>query len=523
MDKRVSSVGFSPRAACAMEAKRQLQLRAGDVQLYRICEDLTEGLIYAMVIFSPWAFGTTQKWSIWTMNIAGYLLGVLLFPKLYVRWIKGYRPPRWDQTAATASNSRTFFSARHLTTALAFMTLGILLYCFTSALNARATYHRGDISFEYHRCFQWLPHTFDSNLTWPLCWSYLALACSFWAVRDWLLGKTTGEERATYLKSGDSGGDAGELFPARLRRLLWLLAINGGLIGLEGIAQRLQGSGYLLFLVKPRVNPDALSQFGPYAYRANAAQYLNLLWPLCVGFWWMLHRARGFKRHAHHVVLVCAIIMAACPIISTSRGGAIITAGILIVGTIFLVATHFLFSGSPEETRRARIITVAIVILFCASSLVIGWSLGWKSLKPRMAQLEEGFEGREQMYAAARPMTADYPLFGTGPGTFETVFQLYRISTDTYWPVQLHNDWLETRITFGWLGLAMILLALSLVLMRWFTRGGIHGGRRFVILLWLAIAGCLVHARFDFPFQIYSIVFLFLICCALLSVLSRRP
>ena len=52
-------------------------LRAHDVQFYRICEDVTETLIYLMVVFSPWAFGTTQSWSIWTMNGAGYCLGAL--------------------------------------------------------------------------------------------------------------------------------------------------------------------------------------------------------------------------------------------------------------------------------------------------------------------------------------------------------------------------------------------------------------------------------------------------------------
>jgi O-antigen ligase len=164
-----------------------------------------------------------------------------------------------------------------------------------------------------------------------------------------------------------------------------------------------------------------------------------------------------------------------------------------------------------------------VVLLFCGVALTLGYTLGWKALKPRLSQMEEAFEGREEMYAAARPMANDYPLFGTGPGTFETVFQLYRISTDTYWPVQLHNDWLETRITFGWFGCALIALAFITVPLHWFLRGGIHGGRRFVILLWLALAGCLMHARFDFPFQIHSIIFLFLICCAILSNLSRRP
>jgi O-antigen ligase len=139
-----------------------------------------------------------------------------------------------------------------------------------------------------------------------------------------------------------------------------------------------------------------------------------------------------------------------------------------------------------------------------------------------MARLNEGFEGREEMYERARPMAADYPIFGTGPGSFENVFQLYRLSTDSYWPAQLHNDWLETRITFGWAGSLLIYSALLLVLLRWFARGGVHGGRRFVILLWLALGGCLVHARFDFPFQVYSILFTFLMLCAVVSNLSRR-
>ncbi len=140
-----------------------------------------------------------------------------------------------------------------------------------------------------------------------------------------------------------------------------------------------------------------------------------------------------------------------------------------------------------------------------------------------MAQLNEGFDTREDMYERARPMAEDYPWFGTGPGTFEPVFQLYRKSTDTYWPAQLHNDWLETRITFGWVGSGLIALAFGVVVLRWFAPRGIHGGRRFIILIWLALAGCLAHARYDFPFQIHSIVLLFLVICAVLMNLTRRP
>jgi putative inorganic carbon (HCO3(-)) transporter len=200
-----------------------------------------------------------------------------------------------------------------------------------------------------------------------------------------------------------------------------------------------------------------------------------------------------------------------------------VTVGIIILAAFFLSATHFLLAARRQQDARTRRVTLTFLLLFFAGALALGFGLGWKTLKPRMAQLSEGFDTREAMYDAARPMAADYPLFGTGPGTFEPVFQLYRKSMDTYWPAQLHNDWLETRITFGWLGSGLIALAFIVVVLRWFARGGIHGGRRFIILIWLALAGCLVHARYDFPFQIHSIVFLFLVQCAILLNLTRRP
>ena len=76
-------------------------LNACDVQLYRFCEDLTEPLIYGMVVFSPWAFGTTQHWSIWVMNGAGYGLGLLLAGKLAVRWGSGNTGRRGGEKGTT--------------------------------------------------------------------------------------------------------------------------------------------------------------------------------------------------------------------------------------------------------------------------------------------------------------------------------------------------------------------------------------------------------------------------------------
>jgi O-antigen ligase len=514
---------FQPPGNARRFPGRLLTLRATDVQVHRICDDLSSVLIFPMIVFSPWAFGTTQPWSIWTMNVAGFALGILLLAKLFIREVKGFRPPRWEKFSARSgwTSRRRHPLAQLLTRTLAGLTVALLLYCLTSACNVAATYNLDARLFEYHHYLHWLPHSLDGHRTWSAFWMYLGLAGSFWGIRDWLLGMTVNEERA--LHRHDENERPMPMLPERLRRLLWLLCINGAVLGTEAIVQRVSGSGKLLFLVQPHVNLEGESQFGPYAYRANAAQYFNLLWPLSLGFWWTLHYTGGLRGKVHHLLLFCAAIMAACPVISTSRGSALVAAGILILAVVFLTVTNLFARTWRLPGRNARWETTAVLGLFFMLAVALGWYFGWDALEPRMEQISEGFQDREEMYDAAQPMAADYPFFGTGPGTFATVFQLYRVSNATYWPEQLHNDWLETRITFGWFGLALLLAALACAMLRWFAPGGIRGGRQFVILAWLALAACLIQARFDFPFQIHSIVFLFLLICAVLFSLGQRP
>ena len=520
LDKFASAlpVNRAQEIAPAFSRLSRFPLRPADIHLYRLADEASGMILVGMVIFSPWAFGTTQPWSVGMMNLAGYLAGLLLLFKLAVRHLKGHRPLGWG----VGGTGRPVWQ-RMLIPALAALTLLILGFILVSAINARATYQPASQSFTYHACVSWLPQSLDRASTWRAFGNYLALALTFWALRDWLLGVTTGEERVLRGRRAAAATRETHFLPARLRIFLWLLCVNGALLGLEGIVQRIEGSGRLLFLVRPRVNPDAVSQFGPWAYRANASQYFNLLWPVCLGFWWTLHRAGGFRRNGHHLLLVCAAIMAACPIISTSRGGAFISVMILVAAVVFLVFTELVLFVSRHHNARTRWLTIIALGGFMVTALTLGWYYGWHPLSSRLADVSEGFAGREEMFANARPMTRDYPWFGTGPGTFEPVFQLYRASTETYWPAQLHNDWLETRITFGWVGVLMILAALALVIARWYVPGGIHGGRRFVTLAWLALGGCLLHARFDFPFQIYSTLFLFLVIGAMLMSLTRRP
>jgi hypothetical protein len=509
---------------------KPLSLSLRMLRAHRACNAVSEVLFYGMVVFSPWAFGTTDAWAIGVMNAAGYLAGSLLLVKLAIRFSTGYRNARWGergseiQTGAGDSSSAQHF----LTKSLAILTAAIVGYCLVSALNARYNYDRPGAFLENARHsvswlpVSWLPHSYDQTRSWAFFWNYLALALSFWAVWDWIMGKTSVEEQAERGQLDDPKGRRASLLPERLRRLLWVLSVNGGIMGVEAIAQRMDGTAKLLFFAPAYFNRAAISHFGPYEYRSNAAQYFGLLWPVALGLWWSLERAarRGlrdrkeFGLRGRHLILGCALVMAACPFFSLSRVGTVVTAANLAV------AAGALWSAQHKEDRKTKAgIAIGVALVLGCSAWVI-----WGQLGPRFEKeaLDEGWQIRSSSYEIARPMTEACPLFGTGPGTFEPLFQMYRPDPGENWWAQLHDDWLETLITFGWLGTTLILLALFTVLSHWFLAGGIHGSLPLMVLFWAALAGCLFYARYDFPFQIYSVLFLFLVLCAGLFTLSHR-
>jgi len=361
---------------------------------------------------------------------------------------------------------------------------------------------------------------------------YSGLACFFWSLRDWLLGKTAHERKR---KHGESREEEGEIdegmgevkhklhthreaqfqIPDRLKRLLWVLCINGAIVGLEGILQRLSGTNKLLWFMETRFHRSADAQFGPYAYRANGAQYMNLIWPVCLGFWALLRKAALKKKRlgmrigesSHVVLLPAAVIMGVCPVVTTSRGGAIVAAGMILVSLVILLRTL-------REERPA--IRIGVFTLFL---IIVGFSgyLGWSKLAARFRTIfEDQMSRRTEIYENAMPMTRQFPVYGTGAGSFGALYQLYRASPEQLWDAYVHDDWLETRITLGWVGFGIVLVMLMIMPLKvWAGSSRIHLPLDFLSLVWLAMGGCLLHAKFDFPFQIYSIIWVFLLLCAI--------
>jgi hypothetical protein len=476
-----------------------------------------------MAVFAPWAFGATQDWSVWTLNAAGYCLGALLAAKWWVRWRTGYRPARWGEAVAERGQAAALRphtrAARWLTRSLAALSLLVLAYCLVGALNARSTFVNGTQVFN-DQSLLWLPHSYSGDRTWAVFWQLLGLGCFFWALRDWLLGKSVNE----YVDQKDLFAELAPTvpppLPTRLSRLLWVLCINGTLLGVVSILQRQDGTDKLLWFAEPRWGgPDF--HFGPFNYRGNGAQYFNLLWPVSLAFWWTMFRARRASRSGdariggdpHLVLLPLVLVQLACPIISASHGGAAITLALAIGALGFLAAANW------RAAWRTRLVLIVPFVL----GLGLVAYLGWGQYKAGLAKaFYDDLGDRIEIYRNARQIAVEHPLFGTGPGSFPDVYQLYRTSAAQDWAAYAHNDWLETIITYGWIGFGLLMLMLAHTLVRWWIPDGIACRSDLAGMIWLAMAGCLFHARFDFPLQVYSVLLLFLSWCAISCCISRR-
>ena len=476
-------------------------------KLHKWADKCTEILIYFMVLFSPWAFGTTENWSIWTMNVAAYGLGVLLLSKWIIRWSTGFRPwpspPSKKEINSKQYRLRFIHKTCNLLTAICmFLLLG---YILTSAINARASFNLETHEYTYFdQVNKSLPHTYDARGTWFLFWQYLGLIILFWSTRDWL--ECT---RATKFSTSLNN---------RSKRLLFFVCLNGGILALECILQRLfygDSIGKLLFLIEARYNSQNIAQFGPFAYRSNAASYFNIIWPISLGL--LIHFGRENLDYGKNKIgsgpellfIPCTILAAMCPFISSARGGTFVMVGLLIMSATLMIFLKL----------RSKFLRISI-----SCTLIIGLSsayyLGWEKFEPRLINVfSDNMSDRMTIYDNAIKMIDDYGFFGSGPGSFEAISQ-FETNDTLKWESWVHNDYIEFYLTFGILGISLFIFAITVISFQFFLIFKMKDPSITIKLFCcIALFGLSIHAIVDFPLQVYSIL---CISCIILSFISSN-
>lgn len=489
---------------------------------YRTLDAWAGMLLCAAVVIAPWILGTSSAAATWVLNIIGYANGFVLLAKHALRRKGMYFPPRWGEDVVAAGMSEPGYrplalAARWMTRCMFVGTVLVLCYTAVSALNWRASTATGVLAY-HDKFIPWLPHSYAADLTWGAFWRNLALACHFWGMRDWLLGMSL-RESGVYRRVSRPIPSMPQVLPERLTWLLWALCLNGTLLALVSILQQQTRTPRLLWFLEPSYGgPDF--HFGPFNYRGNAAQFFNLLWPVTLAFWWARQRPLSEIRRAgglwgtqpHMVLLPCLLVEVACPVISSSHGGAVVATMLAIVALALFALVN------RSETAKNRLAMLAPFALGVFLAMGLGWTHATRGFLDSFA---DDLGDRAEIHENARKMASEFEWFGSGPGTFRALYALYRGNADQDWANYAHNDWLEFRITYGWLGFAVLLVLLLLPFVRWWCQEGIKLRLDFVGLVWLAMLGCLLHAMYDFPFQIYSIRILFLTLCAVCFCSAR--
>lgn len=210
-------------------------------------------------------------------------------------------------------------------------------------------------------------------------------------------------------------------------------------------------------------------------------------------------------------------VMAASIVFSLSRGGALALLGAGVV----CMLVHL--------RRRASFLrfATAALIIGLMGALFLSW-FGLEGLEERWGQLinsEPDPANRLLIWSANLPAFRDFPLWGTGYGTFEFTELLHRNSPDNegIFAEHAHNDYLELLLEGGIAGLIPVLLMLYFLLRfacrairrsksgtaEWLATGALFG-----------LSAVAIHSFVDFGLHLPAIAFLATVICAHLCALG---
>ncbi len=221
----------------------------------------------------------------------------------------------------------------------------------------------------------------------------------------------------------------------------------------------------------------------------------------------------------HLLLALAAVIMAITVVLSLSRGG--------IISSAIAVAVFALLLVTDKRYRRFGVVIMVMMVL----ALTLVGSAGWDTVLGRFdrALTATGAiaDQRPQYWRDCVRMAGDFPLFGSGAGTFIDSYARYKTAqTGILLVNHAHNDYLELLVTLGCCG--MMLVAAFLLRLLYINWQVVRRRRNeFARLVWLGslfgMVALLCHSVTDFNFYIGSNGYYFLMLCAVNSAAANAP
>jgi O-antigen ligase len=220
------------------------------------------------------------------------------------------------------------------------------------------------------------------------------------------------------------------------------------------------------------------------------------------------------------LIRISLAIMVIALVMSKSRmGNVAFFTSMTICGLIALVLIK----------NRNKSLTILIVSMFFIDMLIVSSSFGLDKVQERLLQTSFSQESRDEVVMDALPIISDFPFFGTGGGSFYSVFPQYKQAEIHSFYDHAHNDYLQMAIEHG---IPATLLLAILVLLSLYKALYAMRHRKTSIMKGAAFAVCmvnigmLIHMTVDFPLQApanagYFVVFLAL--AWVINVIKATP
>lgn len=338
--------------------------------------------------------------------------------------------------------------------------------------------------------------------------------------------------------------------PGPLRRLAIVVLVDGALLSFFAFLQFFTSPKDWLYWSFPSVG----RVFGPFIYRNHFAFFINLCIGLGLGVLWSRRSALGSVRghrsdsdlasnslrepgqssslhttplldrlrsplrllHDPASLWVCAALalMMSSVVFSLSRGGFLALIGGFSVCLLITMS------------RSVRFLRLGPVLLSFALAIgLLAW-FGPGRIEARFATLRGTMslqESRLPLWSNVLTMARDFPILGTGYGTYQHLDPLYRTDAEfaDLTVDHVHNDYLEILVESGMIGFLVSLLAIGLIYRfgyRAIRQDPSNGGLALGALC--AFTTLVIHSIGDFGIHVPAITLLAAVLCAQLCGLG---
>jgi len=278
----------------------------------------------------------------------------------------------------------------------------------------------------------------------------------------------------------------------QIKRIVYVLVIMGFFEAFYGMYEMYNENPRLLFLKKVHYVDVVTGTFVNRNHLSGSEKGLSMNLLLSAGI----------------------VVMAVAIIFSESRSGVFI----LIFTFIIFFELTVLYFGRVKERQKwiKNFLKVSFVII-----TIVALNVGIGSVIERFALDDLLHEGRPIVWGKVVEIIGDYPLFGTGLGTFASIYPAYDESGKSVRYSHAHNDYLEYLSELGVVGLILLLGGLVFIVVSSFL---IWRVRRHPEVKGLALGGIvavvaiLIHSITDFNLHIPANMVLFTVILALILV-----